>query len=322
MTIDLTAPEFASDEKAREHLEQVRWPNGPVCPRCGSLDRIARMEGEAYRPGLYHCGSCRRQFTVTVGTVMERSKIPLRKWVLATRLMCASKKGMSAHQLHRMLDLPYQTAWFLAHRIREGMRDTAPGGLGGEGKTVEADETYFGKAENPPPRNKYLPPPTKRGRTGPASKRPVLALVERGGRVRSFHVERANAETVAKIVRTNISRESRLMTDESKLYTRVGEEFASHRTVTHSAGECVRKDDPEIHTNTIEGYFSIFKRGMRGVYQHCGEQHLHRYRAEFDFRYNTRIKLGYDDAARAEIALRSMEGKRLTYRRSGRAGHA
>ena len=228
--------------------------------------------------------------------------------------MSSSKKGVSAHQLHRTLGLPYKTAWFMAHRIRAAMAGLATGGLGGEGKTVEADETYFGKAENPNPRNKYLPPPTKRGKTGPAGKRAIVALVERGGHVRSFHVKRATADAVTQIVRTNVSRESAFTTDESKLYTKVGEEFASHRTVTHSAGEYVRKNDRTIHTNTIEGYFSIFKRGMRGIYQHCGEQHLHRYLAEFDFRYNNRIGLGINDRERAEIALKGIAGKRLTYR--------
>jgi transposase-like protein len=289
---ELSDPRFTDEDAARAYLESVQWPNGPVCPRCGSLDRITKCEGPRYRAGLYNCGACRRQFTVTVGTVYERSHVPLHKWLLATYLLCSSKKGMSAHQLHRTLGVPYKTAWFMAHRIREGMREPVPaGGLGGEGKTVEADETYFGKAENPPPRNKYASPPTKGGRAGPAGKRAVLALVERGGHVRSFHVKRADSATVIRIVRTNVSRESKLMTDESKLYTRIGAEFFSHQTVTHSAGEYVRKDDPSVHTNTIEGYFSIFKRGMRGIYQHCDEQHLHRYLAEFDFRYNYRVAL-------------------------------
>jgi transposase-like protein len=288
MTIDLTDPVFADEDKAREHLEAVRWPHGPVCPRCGGLDRITKRQGEAYRPGVYHCGACRQQFSVTVGTVMERSKIPLRKWVLATRLMCASKKGMSAHQLHRMLDLPYATAWFMAHRLREGMREARAGvaasGLDCEAKTVEATRPNFGKAENPPPEppQEVPPAPTKREQTGPAAS-------ARSWRWSSAAGTSAASTSSAPPRRRHGDRphqrqpRERADDDESKLYTKVGEEFASHRTVTHSAGEYVRKDDRSIHTNTIEGYFSIFKRGMRGIYQHCGEQHLHRYLAEFDF---------------------------------------
>jgi transposase-like protein len=321
MSADLGNPIFTDEEAAREHFHKVRWPDGPVCVHCGATDRIAKREGPNYRPGLYECGHCRKQFTATIGTLFERSHIPLHKWFLAMHLLGSSKKGMSAHQLHRMLGVTYKTAWFMAHRIREAMRHPPAGGLGGEGKTVEADETYFGNAENPPPRNKYATPPTKGGRVGPAGKRAVLALVERGGHVRSFHVKRADGETVKRIVRTNISRESKLMTDESRLYIKVGEEFASHQTVTHSAGEYVRKDDPSVHTNTIEGYFSIFKRGMRGIYQHCGEQHLHRYLAEFDFRYNNRIALGVDDAARAAMLIEGVIGKRLTYRQPAVAAH-
>jgi transposase-like protein len=301
-----TNPIFTDENAAREHLESVQWPDGPVCPRCGSMDRIAKMEGSAYRPGLYHCGSCRRQFTVTVGTVYERSKIPLHKWLLATFLLCSSKKGMSAHQLHRMLGVTYKTAWFMEHRIREGMREANPGGLGGSGKVVEADETYFGDKD-------VVTKRTKHGKSGLSGKRAVLGLVERGGRARMIHIEKVSAENVANLVRLNLSRESALMTDESRLYTVVGGEFARHGRVTHSAGEYVRDD---VHTNTIESYFSVFKRGMRGIYQHCGEAHLHRYLSEFDFRYNTRSKLGFTDAMRTVVALEGIRGKRLTYRRA------
>jgi transposase-like protein len=298
-------PIFTDENTAREHLESVQWPDGPVCPRCGSLDRITKMEGEAYRAGLYHCASCRRQFTVTVGTVYERSKIPLHKWLLATFLLCSSKKGMSAHQLHRMLGVTYKSAWFMEHRIREGMRDTKPEGMGGSGKIVEADETYFGDKD-------VVTKRTKRGKSGLSGKRAVLGLVERGGKGRMIHVHEVSAENVANLVRRNLSRESRLMTDESRLYNKVGEEFARHQTVVHSAEEYVRGD---VHTNTIEGYFSVFKRGMKGIYQHCGEAHLHRYLSEFDFRYNHRTKLGFTDAMRTVIALEGIRGKRLTYRR-------
>jgi hypothetical protein len=224
-------------------------------------------------------------------------------------LLCASKKGMSAHQLHRMLGLPYQTAWFLAHRLRAAMAGTdGGGGLGGEGKTIEADETYFGNKDQVTKR-------TKRGKPSLSSKRSVVGLVERGGKARTFHVDRADTDTVKAILRTNASRKSRLSTDESRFYTEEGTEYARHGKVNHSSGEYVSFDDPTIHTNTIEGYFSIFKRRMKGVYQHCGEQHLHRYLAEFDFRYNHRTALGFTDAERAEAALRAIAGKRLTYRR-------
>src|SRR5918911_339129 len=307
---------FTDETAAREHLERVLWPNGPVCPHCGERERLTKLQGKAHRPGLYRCRGCKKQFTVTVGTLYERSHIPLHKWLLATHLMNASKKGISAHQLHRMLGLSYTSAWFMAHRIRAGMVDAAddPGGLGGEGETVEADETYFGKTDEPKPSPQRGDRPyTKGGKSGPANKRAVVGLVQRGGKVRTFHVASANAETVRTILRTNASRKSKLMTDESRLHTEVGAEYARHGTVKHSDGEYVSFDDPTVHTNTIEGYFSIFKRGMKGIYQHCSEYHLHRYLAEFDFRYNTRIRLGYDDAQRTLIAVKGIAGKRLTY---------
>ena len=247
-----------------------------------------------------------RQFTVTVGTVLERSKIPLHKWVHAMHLMCASKKGVSAHQLHRMFGISYKSAWFMAHRLREALRDPSPEGLGGTGKIVEADETYFGDKD-------VVTKRTKRGKSGLSGKRAVLGLVERGGKVRTVHINEVSAANVSDIVRRNLSRESRLMTDESRLYIKVGEEFTQHQSVCHSAEEYVRDD---VHTNTIEGYFSVFKRGMKGIYQHCGEAHLHRYLSEFDFRYNTRTKLGFTDADRAVVAWLGAKGKRLTYRRA------
>lgn len=321
MSAALDNPIFADADKAREHLEAQRWPNGPICPHCGNADpeKITGLKGRAHRPGLYQCAECREQFTVTVGTVFERSKIPLNKWLLAVHLMCASKKGISAHQLHRMLGVTYKTAWFMCHRIREAMRDDAPGPMGGGGQIVEADETYFGKTEYQPTLNTRGEPFIKKGKGGPSGKRAVVALVERGGRVRSFHVDKANAESVREIVVTNIRRESQLHTDESRLYTIVGSEFARHETVRHSAKEYARGD---VHTNTIEGVFSIFKRGMKGIYQHCAEKHLHRYLAEFDFRYNNRTKLGVNDVMRRDNALKGIEGKRLTYRRVGEAAFA
>src|SRR3954468_9866948 len=313
--VNLTAPIYADENLAREHLEQLLWPHGPICRHCGNADpvRITKLQGKSTRPGVYKCKECRRPFTVTVGTVMERSHIPLNKWLLAMHLMTASKKGMSAHQLHRMLGVTYQTAWFMAHRLRAAMAGAAddPEGLGGEDKIVEADETYFGnKDEEPAPSpSRKGRPYTRGGKSNPARKRAVVALVERGGKARTFHVDHANAETVTKLLRENASRKSALMTDESNLYIKVGEEYARHGRVNHASGEYVGFDDPTKHTNTIEGYFSIFKRGMKDVYQHCGDQHLHRYLAEFEFRYNTRTALGPNDAERTEIALKGIKGK-------------
>ena len=307
MTADLQNPIFNDENKAREALEAVRWPNGPICPHCGSYENIAKVEGtkRSHRPGLYYCNGCKGQFTVTVGSVFERSKIPLTKWWLAVYMMSSSKKGVSAHQLFRSLGLgSYRTAWFMAHRIREAMRTGALAPMGGAGGVVEADETYIGRKEG------------RKVSRGVGHKRAVLSLVERGGEVRSFHIERSNRENIVPIVRANIVAESKLATDEAPHYTKIGREFAEHLTVHHAADEYVRG---EAHTNTIEGYFSIFKRGMTGVYQHCGEQHLHRYLAEFDFRYNNRSALGVGDAERTRNAMAGIEGKRLTYRRtSGR----
>ena len=308
----LTEPHFQNDEAARALIEGLRWPDGPVCSHCGSINHAYAVTGRA---GLYRCAEpeCRKDFTCTTGTVMERSKVPLHKWMIAFYLMNASKKGISAHQLHRTLGVTYQTAWFMCHRIREAMRDGGLAPMGGPGGIVEADETYFGNV--PEAQRRVSPqrktPYTKGGRVGPGGKRAVVALVERGGRVRSFHPAVADGETVAKIVRENVARESRLHTDESRLYVKVGAEYAAHETVNHTAKEYARGD---VTTNSVEGYFSIFKRGMRGVYQHCGEKHLHRYLAEFDHRYNHRIALGYNDIDRMNVAIKGMEGKRLTYR--------
>jgi transposase-like protein len=288
--VKLTDPIYTDETLAREHLEKLLWPHGPVCRHCGNADpaRITKLQGKSTRPGVYKCKECRKPFTVTVGTVMERSHIPLNKWLLAMHLMTASKKGMSAHQLHRMLGVTYQSAWFMAHRLREAMADdpnSSSGPLGGEEKVVEADETFVGgKAKN----RAYAKKPPK--------KHAVAALVERKGKVKSFHVANVNAETLRPILVKHASRKSRLMTDESNVYTKVGEEFSDHETVNHSANEYVRGD---AHTNTAEGYFSIFKRGVYGVYHHVSEAHLHRYLAEFDFRYNTRTKLGVNEIPNA-----------------------
>ncbi len=310
MPADLHAPMFTDENAAREALEAVRWPDGPVCPHCGSVERIALIAGEkhSHRPGLYYCNDCKGQFTVTVGTVFERSKIPLTKWWLATYLLGSSKKGMSSHQLHRMLGVTYKTAWFMTHRIREAMREgKIPGGMGGANKVVEIDETYVGgKARN---RKNHVPP-----------KVAVLSLVERDGKVRSFRVANVTAQMLRPLIVTHINRASFIMTDESTVYPAIGREFHGHGTVNHSAEEYVRATF--WHTNTVENYFSIFKRGIIGTYHHISEAHLHRYTTEFDFRYNYRIGLGYSDMQRTLIATKGIEGKRLTYRRTNEAPNA
>jgi transposase-like protein len=286
MTADLTNPIFTDEEAARKHFEAIRWPNGPVCPHCGLVDDARQFKGEAHRPGVYKCHGCQKQFTATVGTLYERSHIPLHKWLLATHLMSASKKGMSALQLMRMLGFgSYRTAWFMAHRIREGMRVakvTTP--LGGKGKSVEIDETFIGGKE----KNKHAKKRKHIG-TGGAGKEAVFSLVERGGEVRSFHVPSVTAKTLRPILVAQVDRKSDLMTDEGAAVMMMGREFKSHQAVRHGAGEYVRGT---AHTNTIEGYFSIMKRGINGVYHSVSQQHLKRYLAEFDFRYNEREALG------------------------------
>jgi transposase-like protein len=321
MTVSLTDPIFQDADKAREHLEAQRWPHGPVCPHCGCTgeEHITAIKGARSRPsaahpegverkGLYQCNACRQQFTVTVGTVFERSKVPLNKWLLATFLLSSSKKGMSAHQLHRMLDVTYKTAWFMFHRIREAMREGddgyKDGGLGGPGKTVEADETYVGGV----PRNKAfkdVPP-----------KKIVVSLVERGGKVRSTHVANVTSDTLKKVLFEQVNRKSELMTDRAQYYRPLGWQFAKHRTVNHSINEYVRGED---HTNTIESFFGILKRGIMGSYHHVSPEHLKRYLAEFDFRYNYRKET---DTVRYSAALKGISGKRLTYRRIGELGAA
>jgi len=307
---NLSNPIFQDADAARQWLEARLWKDGPICPHCGVVGEATLMQGESHRPGLYQCNACRQPFTVTVGTLYERSKIPLNKWLAATYLLMSSKKGMSALQIGRLLGFSKKTAWFVCHRIRESLRE---GGFtfGSDGSIVEMDETYHGNVQHPATKRTSGGEFLKTG--GNANKRAIVALTERGGRVRSFHVPRADAVTVAKIARDNISREARLFTDESRLYTRVGAEFGEHSTVNHSSKEYARG---EIHTNTIEGYFSIFKRGMKGNYQHCSEKHLHRYLAEFDFRYNYREALGFDDVARFEKSFSGIVGRRLTYRRT------
>jgi transposase-like protein len=303
----LDQPHFQDAVKAREYLEAIRWPNGPVCPHCGSVGGHYALQGKAHRPGLWKCHDCREQFSITVGTVFERSKIALHVWLKAVYLLCSSKKGISSHQLHRTLGVTYKTAWFMTHRIREAMRsgDLSPFGEGGG--SVEVDETYIGI-------DKSKPKPIR----GPSQKHKVLSLVDRTtGQSRSVVMENLDWQTLRPILTENISHEARLLTDEAGHYSVARVYFAGHETVNHKAGEYVRLTDRSIHTNTIEGYFSIFKRGMKGVYQHCGKQHLHRYLAEFDFRYSNRIKLGINDTMRTDAALKGISGKRLTYRRTG-----
>lgn len=319
--MDLTAKIYTDELAARKHLEKLLWKDGPLCPHCGSLDAATKLRGKSTRPGVYWCNPCQKPFTVTVGTVMERSHIPLHKWLLATYLLTSSKKGMSAHQLMRVLGLgSYRSAWFLAHRIREAMAP-APGSeppLGGKGAVVEADETYIGKKDG---KRKAA------GAGGYAHKRTILSLVERRGKIRSFKLGGNTRQEIGAAIRANVAPESVLHTDGSKIYHGL-HATAGHESVDHSK-EYVRKSKianlgsiemwPDVHTNTLEGFFSVFKRGMVGTYQHCGEQHLQRYLAEFDFRANHRTKLGYDDAARAEMALKGITGKRLTYRRTDAA---
>jgi transposase-like protein len=301
-----TGARFTDVQAAREHLESIRWPSGPVCPHCGGADRNSLLNGKSHRPGLYFCGDCREPFTVTVGTVFERSKIPLTKWLLAMQLMCSSKKGISSHQLHRTLGVTYKTAWFMSHRIREAMRNGSLVQFGGGGGAVEIDETYIG-----------IDPEKKKRRGGFSNKNAVLSLVDRNtGQARSMVVNDLQWRALLPILDANISHEARLLTDEARHYSRARVYFAGHETVNHSADEYVRLSDRSVHTNTIEGFFSIFKRGMKGVYQHCGKQLLHRYLAEFDFRYSNREKHGVSDAQRADIALKGISGKRLTYQRS------
>lgn len=307
----LTQKHFHDEAAAYAFVEGHIWAAGRSCPHCGVLGENGALKGKSTRIGVYKCYACRKPFTVKVGTIFEGSHVPLHKWLQAIFLLSSSKKGISSNQLHRTLEVTLKTAWFMSHRIREAMRDGALAPLGGEGEVVEADETYIGKKAGERLLSSRGKPFTKGGNTGPGGKRAIVSLVHRGGKVRSFHVDRADKATVAKIVRDNIAHESRLHTDESRLYLGADAFFAAHETVNHSRKEYARGD---VNTNSAEGYFSIFKRGMKGVYQHCGEKHLHRYLSEYDFRYNNRVALGVNDETRAVEALKGAVGKRLTYR--------
>jgi transposase-like protein len=321
MASNLQNPIFTDETKAREWLEARVWPQGPICPHCGTpSEGVTKLEGSKHRPGVYQCNGCREQFTVTVKTVFERSKIPLTKWLAALFLLTASKKGVSAHQIHRSLGISYKSAWFLMHRLREAMRNGGLAPMGGAGEIVEVDETVIGKLDGAPKH-------TYQG-YGQQWRNVVMTLVTRGGNARSFHIAGTTTGVVLPIIRANLQAETFIMTDEASWYRSLGDTF-THEAVNHSAKEYVRRDfswhsgqlqTVKITTNTVEGYFSIFKRGMRGVYQHCKEKHLHRYLAEFDFRYNTRTALGYTDLMRAELAAAGIKGKRLTYRRPHKQG--
>jgi len=303
---------FTNADAARKHLEALLWKDGRPCPHCGVVDESTLLKGQSTRPGVYWCNACQKPFSVTVGTVYERSKVPLNAWLYATHLLCSSKKGISSHQLSRMLGVSYKTAWFMSHRIREAMKpaEGSEPPLGGDGFVVEADETYIGKKDG------------KRKGAGYAHKRAILSLVERGGEIRSFKLGSPTRHEIAAVIRANVDPASTLHTDGSKVYHGMAA-TEGHEAVDHDKGYVREgKTGDKVHTNTLEGFFSVFKRGMVGTYQHCGEQHLQRYLAEFDFRANTRTKLGYDDAMRVDVALQGITGKRLTYRRTNEANHA
>ncbi|HML07754.1 MAG TPA: IS1595 family transposase [Xanthobacteraceae bacterium] len=296
----LDAKHFHDEEAAFAYLEARLWPNGPICPHCGGVERVGKLKGKSTRVGVWKCYQCRKPFRATVGTVFESSHVPLRLWLQCVHLMASSKKGISSNQLHRTLGVTLKTAWFMAHRVREAMRVLGMEPMGGAGKIVEADETYIGTMEGHAGQRVV----------GGAVKNMVVTLVERGGSARSFHADGHSVATIVPIMRENIRRETRLMTDRATHYFNVGKEYAEHGRVAHEQNEYVRGD---IHTNTVEGFYSIFKRGMKGVYQHCKEKHLHRYLAEFDFRYSNRVGLGVSDVGRADRALKGIVGKRLTY---------
>ena len=301
----LSAKHFHNEKAAYRYVEGRIWPDGPVCPHCGGVERIGALKGKSTRIGVYKCYQCRKPFTVKVGTIFESSHVPLRVWLQAIFLMAGSKKGISSNQLSRALSVTVKTAWFMSHRIREAMRDGELAPFGSQGGAVEVDETFIGRDKKNP----------SAGQFGIANMNKVLSLVDRdSGKARSYVVKDLRMNTILPILEENISREARLMTDEAPRYKNIGHNFAGgHGVVNHVKDEYVSKADATVHTNTIEGFFSIFKRGMRGVYQHCDQRHLHRYAAEFDFRYSNRIATGCDDAERADRILDGAIGKRLTY---------
>ncbi|MES3002816.1 MAG: IS1595 family transposase [Pseudomonadota bacterium] len=298
----LNQAHFQDPNAARAHLEALRWPEGAVCPHCGVVGNSTQLHGAAHRPGLWKCNDCRAQFSVTVGTVFEDSKVPLHKWLQAVHWMCASKKGISAKQLERMLGVSYKTAWFMSHRIREAMRSEPTWQMGGNGTSgiVEADETYWGKTEG-----------VDKPRRGLEDKMKLISLVERHGEKRTFHVANVTAETARAVLTSQVHKDAHLMTDEALIYKKTGRMFKEHSTVNHAGKEYARG---RVTTNTIESSFAILKRGLVGTFHSVSERHLQRYADEFDFRWNYRSSMGYDDTHRAAIALKGIEGKRLTYR--------
>jgi transposase-like protein len=313
----LSEPYFHDEKAAFEALEAIIWPNGPTCPHCGAIDRINRLKGVHSKPskkhpegierfGLWKCYHCKGQFRVTKGTVFEDAHLKLHQWFQAVYLLCSSKKGCSSSQLARTLRCTVKTAWFASHRIREAMRTGGLPPLGGHGKTVEVDETYIGRLEGVP-----------KPKGGSSHKNVVLTLVERGGSARSFHIDSVSIADIKPIIDANIARETAMMTDQGASYPEILADYASHDTVNHAREEYVRREaDKLVSTNTVEGFYSIFKRGMKGIYQHCSEKHLHRYLAEFDFRYSNRSGLGCDDHRRVLRALAGIKGKRLMYQDS------
>ncbi|THG41113.1 MULTISPECIES: IS1595 family transposase [Sphingomonas] len=305
MSSNLSAPHFHNEEAAYAYVEARIWPNGPVCPHCGGVERISKMQGKSTRIGAYKCYQCRKPFTVKVGTIFEASHVPMNVWLQAMYLIAGSKKGISSNQLHRILGVTLKTAWFMSHRIREAMRSDDSGMFGGNGGVVEVDETFIGQLKGVPKKRAFH------------HKMKVLALVDRdSGKARTMVVDNVNAETLMPIVLENVAREARIMTDEHSGYRHIKHHFAGHGTTSHGKGQYVNLEDRSIHSNTVEGYFSIFKRGMKGVYQFCGENHLHRYLAEFEFRYNNRVAHGIGDTERADRLLAGIVGKRLTYQTS------
>jgi transposase-like protein len=294
------APHFNDEAAAYAYVEARLWANGRPCPHCGVFDRSGALKAKGDRIGLYKCYACRKPFTVKIGTIFEKSHIQMRDWLYAIHMICSSKKGVSANQLHRTLGITLKSAWFMGHRIREAFRSGSLVPMGGVGRTVEADETFIGRKEGTIKRR------------GHGHKNAVLSLVDRNsGQVRSFHIEGTSAADIIPIIKANVAKETAMMTDEGGHYFTLSDHFASHENVSHKADEYVRGS---VHTNTVEGFYSVFKRGMKGVYQHCSEKHLRRYLTEFDFRYSNRVKLGVNDVARADRALNGVVGKRLTYR--------
>lgn len=301
----LSKPYFHNEEAAYAFVESKVWPNGPTCPKCGGNDRITKMQGKSTRIGTYKCRACRKPFTVKIGTIFESSHVKMQLWLQAIFLIASSKKGISSNQLHRTLGVTLKTAWFMSHRIREAMKDDGPKGFGSGGGFVEADETYMG-------RNKGL----GKGTHG-SKKRKVLALVDRDTKqAKSVVMSKTTIEALKPVIAANVEREAQLMTDGAQQYKVIGKDYADHHVVNHTHGEYVSRENPEIHTNTVENYFSVFKRGMKGTYQHCAHNHLNRYLAEFDFRYNHRSALKINDTERAEALLAGIVGKRLTYERT------